>query len=771
MFSIRCCREFLPLLLSILFIAACGIANAQYTKLFDFTGTANGSEPMGSLISDGTYLYGMTYIGGAGNQGAIFKIKPDGTGYTNIYYFGYNVQDGAYPKGSLLYDGNYLYGMTEDGGANNLGTIFKIRTDGTGYFKILDFAGTNGSYPAGDLISDGTTYLYGMARRGGANDLGVVFKIKPDGTGYTDLLDFAGSSNGSYPFGSLTSDGIYFNAMTNTGGTSNDGTVFKIKPDGTGFSKLLDMYGANGYDPNGSLVYDGTYMYGMTYYGGSPVHGNIFKIRTDGTGYSDLFDFNGTNGDKPTANLVFDGGILYGMTSNGGTNSLGSLFKIQTDGTGFSKLLNFSGTANGSIPYGSLLSGGGVLYGMTFQGGTSNVGTIFRYCLGPNITVNASATTVCAGTSVTLSASGANSYSWNTSQTTSSIVVSPTTLSSYSVTGTNTNACTNTAVASVNVNALPVLSVSSQSVSCSGGNNGSAVVSVSSGVSPYTYSWMPNGQTTSAVTGLSQGTNTIQVTDANGCSAQQTVSITQPAALSLSTTVTNVLCFAGNNGSISTTASGGTFPYTYSILPGNQFTNLAAGNYSITITDANSCTATKTVSITQPAILSASVSVVANASCGNPDGSAAVTPSGGVAPYTYLWSNGEVIPNPNTFLSGTYSVTVTDNNGCTSSASVTITNSNPAPPSICLITVDSISKNNLIVWDKTTYVLGDTFLIYRDTANNAYGLIGKVPYDSLSWFIDTVRTLYAANGDPNVTSWRYKLAVKDSCGNTSAKSP
>jgi hypothetical protein len=94
----------------------------------------------------------------------------------------------------------------------------------------------------------------------------------------------------------------------------------------------------------------------------------------------------------------------------------------------------------------------------------------------------------------------------------------------------------------------------------------------------------------------------------------------------------------------------------------------------------------------------------------------------------------------------------------------------PMTPDICLVTVDSLSQNNLIVWDKTQYVSGDTFLIYRDTANNAYGLIGKVPFDSLSLFTDTVRTLYAADGNPNVTSWRYKIAVQDTCGNISAKS-
>ena len=104
--------------------------------------------------------------------------------------------------------------------------------------------------------------------------------------------------------------------------------------------------------------------------------------------------------------------------------------------------------------------------------------------------------------------------------------------------------------------------------------------------------------------------------------------------------------------------------------------------------------------------------------------------------------------------------------------SLSISNTIPhAVPNICSITVDSLSLNNLIIWDKTQITLKDTILIYRDIANNNYQLIGRVSYDSLSMFVDDKRTLYAANGDPNVSSWRYKIAVKDSCGNESAKSP
>lgn len=99
-------------------------------------------------------------------------------------------------------------------------------------------------------------------------------------------------------------------------------------------------------------------------------------------------------------------------------------------------------------------------------------------------------------------------------------------------------------------------------------------------------------------------------------------------------------------------------------------------------------------------------------------------------------------------------------------------NGGPTTPEICMIQVDSLSENNVIYWDKTLYATADTFYIYRDTANNNYALIGKVPYDSLSLFNDTLRSLYSANGDPNLTSWKYKIAYHDNVSNTmSAMSP
>lgn len=353
---------------------------SQFTTLLDFEINTYGSSPRGDLFYDGTFLYGMTGGGGANSLGTIFKIMPDGTGYERLLDFdGY--PKGAEPYGSLISDGTFLYGMTTSGGGDYDGTIFKIMPDGSGYMKLLDFEQTTtGKNPNGSLIYDGT-YLYGMTISGGSSNMGKIFKILPDGTGFTTIRDFNGGTDGSSPKGSLFFDGTFLYGMTYFGGTNGRGTIFKIMPDGIGYVKLLSFAGTtDGENPIGSLIYDGTYLYGMTSIGGAENEGTIFKIMPNGTGYMKLLDFTGlTNGRWPFGSLISDGNFLYGMTKNGGANGIGTIFKIMTDGTGYLKLLDFNGTPEGRNPMGNLLKDGSFLYGMTYYGGTNNSGLVFKY--------------------------------------------------------------------------------------------------------------------------------------------------------------------------------------------------------------------------------------------------------------------------------------------------------------------------------------------------------------------------------------------------------
>lgn len=355
---------------------------AQLTTLYNFVGTNLGSNPYGTPITDGTYLYGLTQAGGINARGNIFKIKLDGTGYTNMFDF--DGLNGAYPHGSLISDGTYLYGMTRNGGASFVfpsvqdnGVVFKIKLDGTGYTVIYEFDGTtssnniNGSMPnGGDLLIIGQT-LYGMT---GAKD--VVFKVNTDGTNFARLFDFS-SPNGQYPLGSLITDGTYLYGVTEGGGSNNWGTIFKIKTDGTAYANVFEFYNTLQYsNPHGTLLSDGTNFYGMAV-------NCVYKIKTDGTGFDTIVKFRGANGSLNNFNtfaqnsLITDGTYLYGITNEGGANNKGCVFKIKFDGTNYTKLADFTGT-NGQTPYGSLLLHNGDLYGMTAFGGTFSKGVIYK---------------------------------------------------------------------------------------------------------------------------------------------------------------------------------------------------------------------------------------------------------------------------------------------------------------------------------------------------------------------------------------------------------
>lgn len=368
---------FVPLLLFI-FLTLSIDSQAQFTKLLDFGTSENGLYPRSTPISDGTFLYGMTAEGGAQKLGVIYKVKLDGTGYTKLLDF--DGTNGANPYGSLVSDGTFLYGMTQRGGANGQGAMFKIKMDGTGFAKLLDFSyGTNGGFPLGSLIYDGT-FLYGMTTQGGSKFYGTIFKILPDGSGYSKLLEFDYTTTGGYPYGSLVSDGTFLYGMTTLDGASDNGTIFKIKLDGSGYTKLLTLNAtANGSLPWGSLISDGTFLYGMTRNGGSNNQGTIFKIMPDGTGFVKLLNFSNTiTGGYPTGSLVSDGTFLYGTTVTGGTLGYGTIFKIKPDGTGFVKLKDEDNNSGGPYPEGTLLLNATTLFGVKSSGGPGYFGTTYK---------------------------------------------------------------------------------------------------------------------------------------------------------------------------------------------------------------------------------------------------------------------------------------------------------------------------------------------------------------------------------------------------------
>lgn len=219
-------------------------------------------------------------------------------------------------------------------------------------------------------------------------------------------------------------------------------------------------------------------------------------------------------------------------------------------------------------------------------------------------------------------------------------------------------------------------------VTCNGGSDASATVSVTGGTGSHYYYWSPGGSTSATVTGLSAGTYTCAVTDDNGCVTFQYVTITQPSVISITGTQVNVTCNGGSNGSATVTVTGGAGSYSYSWSPGGSTlstaTGLSAGTYTCTVIDGTGCSKIQYFTITQPSAISISGTQV-NVTCnGGSDGAATVTVTGGTGSYSYSWSlGGSTLATATGLSAGSYTCTVVDGSGCMASQPFTITQ--PAP--------------------------------------------------------------------------------------------
>ena len=243
----------------------------------------------------------------------------------------------------------------------------------------------------------------------------------------------------------------------------------------------------------------------------------------------------------------------------------------------------------------------------------------------------------------------------------------------YTCTITDNIGCV--ATTSVTIVAPSAINVSTmqQNVACFGGSNGDAMVMVSGGTGPYTYSWSPSGGSGAMAMNLSAGIYSCIVTDANGCTITQSFTITQPLVLAANITTVQNLCAGQCNASVVANPSGGTAPYSYTNL-----SNLCGGTYTFLITDSRGCSTSPSVSIVDPSVLIATSTSV-GPSCGNAcDGIATAIVTGGTPAYSYLWNpTSSTQASINGLCSGTYFCTVTDSNGCTDSISLVLLNPTP----------------------------------------------------------------------------------------------
>ncbi len=280
-------------------------------------------------------------------------------------------------------------------------------------------------------------------------------------------------------------------------------------------------------------------------------------------------------------------------------------------------------------------------------------------------------------------------YQWSNGASSSDLV--NVAAGTYTVTVTDANNCTATNSGTVMQPAAALNdSVQISHVTCAG-NNGSITVYPYGGTSPYTYLWSTFA-TTQTITNLSVGNYTVRVTDANGCSKQTTHTVSTIAnPVATVDSVKNVSCFGGSDGIIYLTASSGTSPYTYLWSTGantQNLVNVATGNYTVTVTDANSCTSQATVFVSQPAAALNDSVQVTNATCGNNNGSLTIFPFNGTSPYTYLWSNAATSQTISSLSPGLYTVTITDANSCSRQRVASI--SNVSGPALVLDSVRTV---------------------------------------------------------------------------------
>jgi uncharacterized repeat protein (TIGR03803 family) len=268
-------------------------AGVTFTSLYSFTGANDGSNPQAALVqgSDG-YFYGTAFNGGASSSGTLFKISTSGA-LTGLHSFT-GGSDGSNPQAGLTQGSDGLfYGTTQSGGTptngSPAGTVFQVGPNGVLLslysFNTDSYGGNNGSYPQARLVEGSDGYLYGTTFEGGTygfansatNGFGTVFKISTSGA-LTNLYPFTGGADGANPAAGLAqgSDGNFY-GTTQSGGTANSGTIFKISTSGI-LTSLYSFSGGNdGGGPLGDLVQGGDgYFYGTTAAGGANSLGTVF---------------------------------------------------------------------------------------------------------------------------------------------------------------------------------------------------------------------------------------------------------------------------------------------------------------------------------------------------------------------------------------------------------------------------------------------------------------------------------------------------------------
>lgn len=429
---------------------------------------------------------------------------------------------------------------------------------------------------------------------------------------------------------------------------------------------------------------------------------------------------------------------------------------IQINATGSSQGSNF--TYAWTTPNGNIVSGATTLTPVVNAAGTYNLlitNTNNGCVTNGSTTVNQSPPVTAVASALNVSCNGGSngsatatpgggagnfSYLWSNSATTASIT--GLSAGTYSVTVSDSENCTATATATVAQPAILLANATSTGETALGANDGTATAAPTGGTPAYSYLWS-NNQTTASITGLAPGNYTVTITDANNCTAVQTVTVNSfNCTLSASISSTNVTCNGANDGSATVNLTGQADPVDYVWSNGSatqSVSGLAPGIYTVSVTDDNNCQASLNVNITQPAVLTANATATSETATGANDGTATAQPAGGTSPYKYLWSNNATTATISGLAPGSYSVTVTDDNNCTASQTVFVN------PFNCSITAN-ISAVDVVCFNDTN---GQATVTLEG---------GELPFEYLWSTDDTTATI------TNLGVGSYNVIVTDANG-------
>lgn len=281
--------------------------------------------------------------------------------------YGGNGYNNANSDVGFVSDGVFLYGIAKYGGTNNSqGAIFKMNLDSTNIIYLHEFLNDSiGTRPYGSLLLSNDT-LYGVITYGGQYGMGAIFKLKTDGSAFSKIFDFKDETTGIRPESPLVlSDNVIY-GKTQGGGWPSASCIYKINKDGTSFSKVRNF--TTPFDAlTGHLTIKDDYIYGMT-------KNTIFKLNIIDTTYQVLF----SQSNLEPNGIILSDSLIYCVTRKGGINGLGNIFRMNYDGSNYYSIFDFSVSSTGYNPSGNLCMNNNTFYGLASSGGKYGNGVIYE---------------------------------------------------------------------------------------------------------------------------------------------------------------------------------------------------------------------------------------------------------------------------------------------------------------------------------------------------------------------------------------------------------